>query len=95
MITLDKIKDFQNRLFVIQFTDAHQLEAELIEITELATPENAIKASFSLIFRTQQKDEYFVQGTYFIENPELGSIPIFLVPIGPDKSGMRYQAIFN
>lgn len=35
------------------------------------------------------------QATYRIENANLGVLEVFLVPIGPDESGMRYEATFN
>jgi hypothetical protein len=35
------------------------------------------------------------QGIYKLENEKLGALEIFLVPIGPDEKGMRYEAIFN
>jgi hypothetical protein len=34
------------------------------------------------------------QATYPVEHDELGRMEIFLVPIGPDGSGMRYEAVF-
>jgi hypothetical protein len=30
-----------------------------------------------------------------VEHPSLGSMEIFLVPIGPDASGMQYEAVFG
>lgn len=37
------------------------------------------------------------QGLYDFEHPKLGSLSIFVAPIGPnaDKTGFLYQAIFN
>ncbi len=37
------------------------------------------------------------QGIHDLEHPTLGTLPIFIVPIGPntDRTGFLYQAIFN
>lgn len=35
------------------------------------------------------------QGTFELEHEKLGTFPLFLVPIGPDHQGFRYQAVFN
>jgi hypothetical protein len=35
------------------------------------------------------------QAIYAMRHPTLGALDVFLVPIGPDAVGMRYQAVFN
>ena len=35
------------------------------------------------------------QRTYRMEHAEIGTFEIFLVPIGPDEKGLRYEAVFN
>ncbi len=35
------------------------------------------------------------QGTFDLEHDQIGSFALFLVPIGPDAEGMRYEAVFN
>ena len=40
-------------------------------------------------------DVMLPQGTYKVEHEKLGTLEIFLVPIGPDKEGLCYEAIFN
>jgi len=49
---------------------------------------------FSLLFRGPLKP-HFPQGTYTVEHEKLGKFDLFLVPLGPDSAGMRYQAIFS
>jgi hypothetical protein len=73
------------------------LALELVEVEELGA-EQAVGSprgrSFSLIFR-DPSGTYLPQRIYSIEHPTLGRLDIFLVPIGPDQGGMRYQAVFN
>ena len=36
-----------------------------------------------------------VQGTYQLEHEQFGTFGIFLVPVGRDPQGLRYEALFN
>lgn len=68
----------------------------LVEVVNLAGRENAgpRRSPFSLIFRGPAAP-LVPQRTWPITHETLGRLEIFLVPIGPDASGMRYEAIFN
>jgi len=35
------------------------------------------------------------QATYTMEHPALGTVVLFLVPVGALPSGIRYEALFN
>jgi hypothetical protein len=35
------------------------------------------------------------QRIYAVHHPALGAFDLFLVPIGPDGEGMRYEAVFT
>jgi len=63
----------------------------LIDVKELGS--SGPREQFSLVFRGGQ-GEHLRQRTYRMEHEELGLIDLFLVPIGPDDEGMRYQAVF-
>lgn len=39
-------------------------------------------------------EPFLPQGTYQFDHPALGAFEIFIVPLGPDPGGMRYQAVF-
>ncbi len=68
----------------------------LVEATDLTRPESPApgRRPFSLIFRGPRAP-VLPQRTWPLEHPTLGRLEIFLVPIGPDGAGMRYEAIFN
>jgi hypothetical protein len=68
----------------------------LSEVTDLARPESpsAGRKPFSLIFRGPFRPQ-LVQRIWPLEHAALGRLEIFLVPIGPDAQGMRYEAVFN
>jgi hypothetical protein len=68
--------------------------AEATDLSLRAAPPGSRRAPFSLIFRGPPKP-VLPQRTYALENETMGRLEIFLVPIGPDAEGMRYEAVFN
>ena len=67
----------------------------LSEVTDLSRLESpSRRRSFSLIFRGPLRP-LLDQRIWCLEHAALGRLEIFLVPIGPDASGMRYEAVFN
>ncbi len=75
------------------------LKVDLIEVSDIGPEPDAAQAAnmrrpFSLIFR-DPGNSHLPQQIYRIEHAELGTLDLFLVPIGPDEHGMRYQAVFN
>ena len=40
-------------------------------------------------------NEVLPQKIYALDNESLGPMEVFLVPIGPDAVGMRYEAVFT
>lgn len=88
-----------NQKFHIHLESSASLEVELIEVSPLGaapqageTPER--RRHFSLIFRAAD-ETYLPQKIYRLENAEMGTLDLFLVPVGPDKHGMRFEAVFT
>ena len=85
--------------FQVLFDDHTHLALELIAATPfvgLETEEASAdggRIPFSLIFRGP-RDHVLPQRTYRLAHAALGEFPLFLVPIGPDSVGMRYEAAF-
>ena len=69
-------------------------EARVSQVDRLERHSEEGRAPFSVIFSTEQADA-FPQSIYTLNNPDMGEQMIFLVPIGPDETGMRYEAVFN
>ncbi|MFO0819047.1 MAG: hypothetical protein U1A77_13960 [Pirellulales bacterium] len=71
---------------------------ELIEVKRLRVNRvggsPAEREPFSLIFRDHSANA-LPQSTYRLDHDQLGTMEIFLVPIGLDEQGMRYQAVFT
>lgn len=71
-----------------------QLEGYELELTEVNDLSNAQLEQFSLIF-TGKTSPWLQQSLYALVHPQMGECELFLVPIGPDASGMRYEAAFS
>jgi hypothetical protein len=52
------------------------------------------RTQFSLVFRGGP-DPPLQQRIYCLEHEQLGALDLFLVPLGPDAAGQRYEAVFN
>lgn len=77
--------------FRVRVDASSALGLELISATEL---DEGSGRPFSIVFRGPG-DVLLPQRIYRMEHAEIGAFDIFLVPIGPDEAGMRYEAVFN
>lgn len=82
--------------FRIFFSEESPTEATLIKVEGLQgdTPEGSQRQPFSLVFRCPAS-LIVDQMVYRVEHDVLEDLDLFLVPIGPDKEGMRYEAVFS
>jgi uncharacterized protein DUF6916 len=74
------------------------LPIELVEATESTEPggqgpDGRTRKQFSLVFRGPAST-YLPQATYRLSHAELGELDVFLVPVGTEPDGLRYQAAF-
>lgn len=67
-------------------------ELELIEVVStLSTPR---QEQFSIFFRGPL-NIFLPQATYHFQHEGMGEVDLFLVPIGKEEDGFRYEAVFN
>jgi hypothetical protein len=52
------------------------------------------RAAFSIVF-LGPREPVLPQRIYRLEHAELGTFDLFLVPIGRDDAGVRYEAVFT
>jgi hypothetical protein len=52
------------------------------------------RVAFSIVFRGDSEIN-LEQQIYRISQDTLGDMDLFIVPIGPDDKGMRYEAVFT
>ncbi|PWK29073.1 hypothetical protein LV89_00627 [Arcicella aurantiaca] len=94
-LTHQDFKGYLNQNLKIKFSEDVTLPAELVEVVKLKGYTPLEREPFLLTFRTQQQNEYYQQGTFVVEHPILGEIPMFLGPMGFDNIGMKYEAVFS
>ena len=68
--------------------------ARLVEVRTLQGPSPRSQPPFALTFVLPDTIESG-QGTHCLTHPELGAIELFMVPVGREPGGIRYEAIFN
>ena len=84
----DKVGD----TFRLQQDSGEPFELELIEARGTAGQSDH-REPFSIVFRAPA-EPVLDQRIRRLEHDELGALELFLVPIGPDDTGMRYEAVF-
>lgn len=85
-----------NQPFKIPDRDKSMLIVQLVEAEPRGSfdPEMQTRQPFSLLFRGPP-EPLLPQGLYRMNHRQLGDLELFLVPIGPDRQGMRYEAVFT
>lgn len=96
-LTKDDFDPHVGEEFELDLGAGQALPLELASTHPLSsdTVESATRAPFSLIFRSPGERRHAPQQIYTLRHPELGELEIFLVPLGPDERGMRYEAVFT
>jgi len=95
LLTQQHFEPLLHQRFTLYVDENTSFEVELIEVQALPKRGAVLaREPFSLIFRGP-REFYVPQRIYMLQNETLGKQDIFLVPIGPDAVGHRYQAIFS
>jgi hypothetical protein len=102
MLDLSHLRDadfslYLHQTFLMDVGAIERVELELVEVTAFGcegAPPGAVRQPFSLVFRGPKGASY-PQRIYRLEHEQMGVMEIFLVPLGPDAEGTRYEAIFN
>lgn len=78
--------------------DAAPLDLELLAAREaprgVDDVAGGVRTPFSIVFRGPF-EPVLPQRIYKFEKEDLGTFEIFIVPIGPDETGMQYEAVFG
>ena len=79
--------------FRVAETGANLVLAEATSLAVSGVHRGPRREPFSLLFKGPKP--VLPQRIWALENETLGRLEIFLVPIGADVDGVRYEAIFN
>lgn len=86
--------------FRIHLPPTPVVEIELVEVREPNPPGErwsravARQERFSLLFHGPHQ-RFLPQWIYPMQHDQLGTFELFLVPVGQDKDGVFYEAVFN
>jgi hypothetical protein len=85
--------------FTVRADEQTTLALALSEVTPLGpapahTADGPRRAPFSLLFHGPPTP-ILPQRIYQVEHGAIGAFELFLVPLGPDRAGMRYEAVFG
>ena len=100
MLDTLKRKDFAKHLkekFQIQTDSPEPLTLKLVEVNKLGSKKKkgeGGKRPFSVIFRGPA-EPVLPQRIYQVSHEELGTLDLFLVPVGQGKKGVQYEALFT
>lgn len=96
VFTIDLFRSLLNQSFSLESVQSG-LSLKLIQVDELTNSESLDEAQrqpFSLLFLGPEARP-LSQQTYRLEHSELGVLDVFLVPVGEDRGGVQYEAVFN
>jgi hypothetical protein len=95
-LSFEDFADKIGELFPISDTDVPQIPLTLAEAERVNAKglPPGMRTPFSLIFIARDP-RVLPQRIYNLEHNGLGTLEIFLVPIGKDAGGVSYQAMFS
>lgn len=91
------VADFEphlNTAFQIHYGQGETLGVTLVEAKTRGTGLPDQRHGFALLLQSTINN-YLQQGIYHITHEALEPMELFIVPVGPNQTGMRYEIIFN
>ena len=80
--------------FRIRLEGVEPIDLELETVSAAGrSPREGDRTPFSLLFLGPVSSRYLLQHTYTLEHEALDALDLFIVPLGPERGRMRYQAI--
>lgn len=85
-----------NTNFRVRAETPRPVELELVEVKSYRARDNEQGGMerFSL-YLYGPADIYLPQQTYTLEHSSMGEFEVFIVPVGRDERGFRYEIVFN
>ena len=89
-------------VFRVHVGPADVVALELVQATDLGSRSDVAGgegapgqgARFAITFQGPH-DRLLPQGTYQVEHEQIGSFPLFIVPVGSTAGAIQYEAVFN
>lgn len=94
-LTIGHFEPLLKTPFVIHFTPDAAHPAVLIRVTPWGDPDDKFRQPFTLEFETDLATHYYPQGVYQLSHPSLGTLELFMVPVGVASTGICYEVVFS
>lgn len=91
-VTHEALANNLNSKFTVCLENDQSFDVELIELSERMLTSIQDRYSFVLL---GPNDKFLGQGTRHLRHADLGEFDWFLVPIGQNEKGTRYEVVFN
>jgi hypothetical protein len=94
-VTIDTFRPHLGEIFRVIVGD-EQMRVKLTEVSPWGpeASKGRPRVPFSLVFHTVP-EAVVPQAIYRVESDAMEPMELFLVPLGPDERGMRYEAVFT
>lgn len=85
-----------NQAFQLHLEEGHgvSIRLEMVNLLGGHDPERSARQPFALEF-SGPMEPLLQQRIYCLDNPEVGELELFLVPVGPQDGRQRYEAVFT
>lgn len=97
-LTEEEFSKHVNSIFSVNLDAKNRVDLELVQVKSYMKKQGEAEGMerFSVYF-TGPARPFLTQRTYSLSNEGMGTIDLFLVPIGldADSNGFRYEAVFN
>lgn len=95
LIKSDDFKACLNRPLDVHFSESAAISSVVTRVTDLNSYSPLERPAFSVELQTTGDMTVRPQGIYRINHPVINGLDVFLVPIGMDNNGMKYEAVFS
>ena len=94
--TEEEFSKLLNTKYLANSPEAQPIELELVEVKSYVSEpgEQEGMERFSIYFRGPE-ETFLPQDMYRVTHDQMGDLNLFLVPIGRDEGGFRYETVFN
>jgi hypothetical protein len=97
-LSLVESADFKsclNQALDVDFSESLPISSVITRVTDLNSYSPLERSAFSVELQTVGDMTMRPQGIYRINHPVMNTLDVFLVPIGWDENGMKYEAVFS
>jgi hypothetical protein len=92
-ISSEQFRDLQEMPLILE-SGGRQYSVTVTEVRIFTPHSERPEPPFSVVLHAA-REVVLPQGIYRLHHPTLNALDLFIVPIGPDARGMRYEIVFN